>query len=159
MKLRHLSIFTLTVLGITACGGGGGGSPAPAPPAVVPTAAPTPVPTPSPTPVPTPSPTPAPAALTVAPATLSFVGTGATNAQPVTVAEPGYTGTIAASSATCASGSTTVAAISPGVSTGPSATFTVTPENAGACTVRFSDTNGQSATLSVGVTITVVGGN
>jgi len=125
----------------------GGSVPTPAP-----TLSPTPVPTLSPTPAPTlsptPSPTPTPAPVGLSPASLSFTNLGAGNAQSVTAAQSGFTGTFTASGANCTQGSTTVATIA---STSSNA-FSVTPTAAGSCSVTITG-SGASATLSVSVTL------
>jgi hypothetical protein len=95
-----------------------------------------------------PGPTPfAPGALAISPTSLSFTATGAANAQTVNVSQPGYT----AATTTC-NGIVTVA------SAGNTA-FTFTPVAAGTCTYQISGGNGITATLSIVVTTTAVGGS
>ncbi|MGD0969195.1 MAG: hypothetical protein ABR949_13030 [Candidatus Aquilonibacter sp.] len=100
-----------------------------------------------------PGPTPfAPGALAISPTSLSFTATGAANAQTVNVSQPGYTnGAFTAATTTC-NGIVTVA------SAGNTA-FTFTPVAAGTCTYQISGGNGITATLSIVVTTTAVGGS
>lgn len=99
-----------------------------------------------------PTPTPAPTAgpVVLAPSSLSLTGLGASNAQTVGVSESGYTGTFTATSGTC-TGIADVAS-----SSGNS--FTVTPIAVGQCTLNFSNAAGQSASLPVVVTTTIITG-
>ena len=134
---RFFISFALTFAGCAlacGCGGGGGGS---ASPAFV-------APTPSPTPVPT-QPPAGPVTLSNGSANFSLAGQTAT----VTASEPGYAGTISADAGTCAN----VASVSP-LSANAPATFTITAQGAGSCTVAFADAFGQHTTLTVGVTVT-----
>lgn len=94
--------------------------------------------------------TPAPASVVLSPSTLTFTGSGASNALTSTASESSYGGTFSASSATC----TNIATISPTSGT----TFTVTPVAAGSCTFAIADGSGQTAMLSVSITTTTVGG-
>lgn len=126
-------------------------TPAPSP---SPTTAPTASPTSSPTTAPTSSPTTAPASIVLTPSTLSFTSTGSGANQTFSASETGYAGAFTVGA--CTGGSTPVAT----VVAGPNANqFTVTPVVAGTCTISVRDTNGQSATETVTVTTTTVGGN
>lgn len=111
----------------------------------VPTATPAPTATPTPTPTPTPVPTPGP--LTASPNVLSFLGTGASLAQTVTVSSTFYTGAFSASACTNAQ-STTVATVGP---VGTNGTFSVTPQAVGACTIDVSDAANRHTSVSVTV--------
>ena len=93
----------------------------------------------------------APGAVTLSTTSLTFTAAGATNAQIVVASESDYTGSFTASTTTC-NGIATIAA------TGGSS-FTVTPVAAGSCTFAIAGGGTSSATLSVGVTTTTVGGN
>ena len=108
------------------------------------------VPAPTPTPSPTATPTAAPGAVELSSATLSFTATGAGYAQPVTVTQASYSGVFTPSTTNC----TGIATISPASGT----SFSVTPVAAGSCTFTITGCGGQSATLSIGVTTTTVGG-
>jgi len=121
----------------------------------VPTPSPTLSPSPSPSPSPTPTPTPAPLALS--PAALSFTASGASYAQTFAASESGYTGAFTETD-TCNPG-TAIATVSAASGPGPTANFTVTPQSAGSCTITVHDTNGQTSTVTVGVTITQGGVN
>ncbi len=129
--------------------------------AVLPTPSPTPTPSPSPTPSPTPtaSPTPTPTAtptpctqstITVAPCSLSFLGTGASHAQQLTVSETGYSGVFTAQINDCAA----VVSVSPAMGT----SFTVTPNGTGSCTLKIVDSSNHTASVATSVTVTQVGG-
>lgn len=134
---RFFISFALTFAGCAlacGCGGGGGGSPSTAFVAA----------TPSPTPVPT-SPPAGPVTLSSGSANLSLAGQTAT----VTASEAGYAGPISADAGTCAN----VASVSPLAASAP-ATFTITAQGAGSCTVAFADAFGQHTALNVGVTVT-----
>jgi hypothetical protein len=134
---RFFVTFVHTFAGcalVCGCGGGGGGG---SPSQLV-----------APPPSPTPSPAPAPGgALTLSQSSLAFDVAGAS--ATITASEPGYAGTLAADATGCAN----VAAVSPSATTAP-ATFTVTAQGGGACTIAFTDVHGQRATVSVGVTVT-----
>lgn len=91
-----------------------------------------------------------PDAVTLTPASLAFTATGASNAQTVNVSQTNYSGSFTAATTTC-SGIATIASTS-------ASAFSVTPVAAGTCTFTISGGGGQSATLTVGVTTTSVGG-
>ncbi|HEY0381915.1 MAG TPA: hypothetical protein VGC72_06925 [Candidatus Elarobacter sp.] len=123
-------------------------SPTPTPTATpVPTATPTPTSTPVPTATPVPTPVPTPGPLTASPNALSFLGTGASLAQTVTVSSTFYTGSFSASACTNAQ-STTVATVGPVAGDG---TFSVTPQAVGACTIDVSDAANRHTSVSVTV--------
>lgn len=103
------------------------------------------------TPIPTPSPVPTPGAVALTPSALNFTATGAAYAQSTTASQSQFGGSFNASTATCIG----IATVSPSSGT----TFTVTPVAAGSCTFTIAGANGTSATLSVGVTTTTVGGS
>ena len=134
-----------------------GGTPTPTPtptpggtptPTSAPTATPTPVPTATPTATPAPTPTPA-SPIGITPYRLNFYGAGNAYSQTFNVSESGYSGTFTESD-TC---NGTIATLSPTSAGGPSAAFTVTPQGAGNCTLTIKDSNGNSAAVSVTVTI------
>ncbi|HTV74774.1 MAG TPA: hypothetical protein VME66_13845 [Candidatus Acidoferrales bacterium] len=106
------------------------------------------MPTASPTATPTPVPT-APGVLNVAPTALPIYGTGAANANTLTVSESGYAGTFSEND-TCSS----VATIATSNASGPTATYTVTGVGAGTCNVTFEDSFAQQASASITVTTT-----
>ncbi len=158
----------------------GGPSPSPTPVATatatpIPTATPMPTPTPSPTVAPTPTPTPTPtpiptasaspvptatpiptatpnSAIVISPYSLNFFNTGAAYAQTFTVGENGFSGTYTETD-TCHPSSGTIATLSPTSAGGPNAIFTVTPVNAGTCTITITDGIGNTAAVSIGVTL------
>lgn len=107
--------------------------------------------TPSPVPTPIPTPVPTPGAVALTPSALTFTATGAAYALSTTASQSQFSGSFSASTATCSG----IATISPSSGT----TFTVTPVAAGSCTFTIAGANGISATLSVGVTTTTVGGS
>ncbi|MBV8491580.1 MAG: hypothetical protein JO199_13720 [Candidatus Eremiobacteraeota bacterium] len=86
------------------------------------------------------------APLTVKPNALSFTALGAAAEKSVVVAETGYKGTISA-----ANGCGKIAGLSPSSGKGPSATFKITPDKLGKCTITFSDSNHQTAKLAITV--------
>lgn len=83
---------------------------------------------------------------------VSFLGVAATPVA-ITASEAGYSGTLTASSTTCAS----IASIAPITGVAPFK-FTVDPLAAGSCSYTIGDTNGASAALMVTVTTTELGG-
>ena len=126
-------------------------------PTSTPTSTPTPTPTPTATPTATPVPTPVPTAtpgssIVITPSSLNFFAAGSAYNQTFNASESGYAGSFIETD-TCNPGSGTIASVSTASASGPSATFTVTPQNAGSCTVTIKDSNGNSAGVTVGVTI------
>lgn len=103
---------------------------------------------PSPSPSPSPAPTP-PGVLGLSPSSLSLYGVGAGNAKQSVLQETGYTGTFGEMD-TCAPSIATIASSS---STGPTSTITVTGVASGTCTATYSDSFGQTAILTVNVTV------
>jgi hypothetical protein len=93
---------------------------------------------PTPTAVPTGS-------VSLQPSTLAFITTGSGAAQTSTASETGYDGTFTVTATTCDG----IASVSP-TST---SVFTVTPDSNGTCTITISGAPGESATLSVSVTL------
>ena len=121
--------------------------PAGATPTPTPTVTPTPTPTPTVTPTPTPTPTPAPLAISASPNPVNVLGTGAANAQTVTVHETGYFLNFSESD-TCGG----IAAVTTTSPAGPTAQYTVTGIAAGTCTATFSDSFAQNAQTQIIVT-------
>jgi hypothetical protein len=130
---RFFVMLAIPALGY-GCGGGGGGAQTPA--FVGP--APTPSPSPSPPPSGALTPSQSSAALTLAGQQVS-----------VTLAEPSYADTVVADASGCGG----VATVAPSSAPAP-ATFTITAQGSGACTLAFTDRFGQRATVAVGVTVT-----
>jgi hypothetical protein len=132
MQRYFISIAVLAIAG--GCGGGGGGSPS------APLVA---------APAPTSSPTSPPAgALTVSKSSVAFTARG--QSTTVDVTEAGYRDAIGFDGGTCAP----IASITPAALQSSPATFTITAQAAGACTLAFVDRFGQRAPVAVGVTIT-----
>ena len=131
--MRHFFIIMAGLAFAGGCGGGGGAPPAPA----------------TATPAPTPSPTaPPPGTLSVSQSTVAFTAQG--QSATVDVSEAGYSGTIGFDDAACAP----VASVTPGSLQLAPATFTITAQGAGACTLAFVDRFGQRVPVTVGVTLT-----
>jgi hypothetical protein len=97
---------------------------------------------------PTPSPTPTIGPMTVTPTSLTF---SSSTPQQFTVEEPGYHGLFVVNSSF-----DLVAAVKPGSANGPKATFNVTPEGGGTCTMEISDSNNHSALVQVSVSGAVI---
>jgi hypothetical protein len=130
--MRHFFIIMAGLAFAGGCGGGGG-----APPAAV---------TP---PAPAPSPTAPPAgALSVSQSTVALTAQG--QSANVDVSEAGYSGPIGFDGTACAA----VASVSPASQQPAPATFTITAQSAGSCTLAFVDRFGQRASVTVGVTLT-----
>ena len=85
--------------------------------------------------------------LLASPSPLNIDALGAAAALPATVSETGYNGLFGELD-TCSG----VATVTTSNAHGPSATYTVTGVNAGNCSITFSDTFAQQATISVVVT-------
>lgn len=131
--MRRSFIFFAVLAFAGGCGGGGGGPSAPfaAPPA------------------PTASPTAAPAgSLSASQSAFAFTAQGQT--ATVDVAEPGYTGNVGFDPGSCAA----IASVTPASQQPAPATYTITAQGAGSCTLAFVDRFGQRATVTVGVTLT-----
>jgi hypothetical protein len=130
MKLHFGAVVAATVA-LAACGGGGGNTLAP-------------------TPTPSPTPTPTPAPLSVSPNSVSYTSLADTPLV-VTISEAGYSGAFTISTAACANIAST---------TSTSATaFKINPTGSGACTIAITDSYGQSATVNVSVTQTLINGH
>ncbi len=103
------------------------------------------------------SPSAASGAVVLSPPSLAFTAAGAAHAQPVNASQVSYTGSFSAT--TAAPGQTNscsgIASISPSSATA----FTVTPVAAGHCTFTIAGGASQSATLTIDVTTTSVGGS
>jgi hypothetical protein len=127
---RLVVVLALAVLGF-GCGGGGGGA-APPPTFVAPT--------------PTPSPPPA-GALAASQSNLAFSAPG--QQLSITLTEPAYGDAVSADAGGCAG----IATVTPPTAPAP-ATFTITAQAAGACSLTFSDRFGQRAAVAIGVTVT-----
>jgi hypothetical protein len=112
---------------LCACGGGGGGGTSASGGSTPPVITATPV---------------------VSPAALTFDGTGSAASQPVTVTEASYSGTF-----TATSGNGSIATVSPASSSGA---FSVTPVAGGTTSVTIVDGSGQTVSVSVSVTSSVV---
>lgn len=131
--LRRFFIMCSMLPVLSACGGGGT-SPAPSSFVVA---------------TPTPAPTAPPAgSVSLSQTAVAFSAPGQT--ATVTASEPGYSGPIAAGAGACG----VVAVVSPAFATSSPAHFTITSQGSGSCAVTFTDSFGQTATLTVGVTIT-----
>ena len=131
--MRHFFIIMAGLAFAGGCGGGGGGPSAPV------VAAPSPAPTPT---------APPAGALSVSQSSVAFTAQG--QSATVDVSETGYSGTIGFDNAACAA----VVSVTPGALQQSPATFTITAQSAGACTLAFVDRFGQRAPVAVGVTLT-----
>jgi len=120
-RLRWLVFVALTVV-MQGCGGGGAAGTAP--------------------PL-----SPTSSAIQVAPASLNLAGAGSANAKTVSASENFYTGALTESD-TCNPSAGTIASVAPVSGIAP-VTFTVTPRTPGNCSITISDTNSQSALVSV----------
>uniref|UniRef100_E6Q3D4 Uncharacterized protein n=1 Tax=mine drainage metagenome TaxID=410659 RepID=E6Q3D4_9ZZZZ len=109
------------------------------------------------TPSPSPTPSPTPGAVVLTPSSLAFTAVGAVNAQSTTASETNYSGAFAASTAAAGQSNSCsgIATISPASGTN----FSVTPVAAGHCTFALTGGGTQSATLTIDVTTTNVGGS
>jgi hypothetical protein len=90
--------------------------------------------------------------VTVSPTTLSFNAVGSGYAQTITPAQVNNGGGFAISS--CVEAGVTVAT-APATTTGA---FSVTPQAAGICTITVTGSGGQTASVGVTVTTTVLNG-
>jgi hypothetical protein len=119
-------------------------------PAVAPsTTAPAAVPTATPAGA-TPTATPGVAAVVPAPSAVTLTGLGASYAQGLNVAQPGYAGSFSQTN-TCAG----VASVAPIAVQSASPTFTITPIATGTCSITI--TGGSSQSVIVPVTVTTSG--
>ncbi|MDQ2679869.1 MAG: hypothetical protein M3Y21_02435 [Candidatus Eremiobacteraeota bacterium] len=157
MNIRSLAAL-IFISALVACGGGGSNPtpisptspPQTAPPTVPPTSPPTVPPTAPPTTPPTTA--PSPGAVSVAPSSLAFLGTGSSQTQTITASEPNFAGTFTAGN-TCAAIATVAA--HPGSTT----SFDVTPIAAGTCNLVVTGAPGQSQSVAITITTTSVGGS
>jgi len=100
-------------------------------------------------PAPTTSPTAPPAgALTLSQSTIAF--SAPDQSATVTASEKNYSGPIDVDAGACG----TAVNVTPSSATSAPAHFNVTAQASGSCTVTFTDQFGQTATLSIGVTVT-----
>jgi hypothetical protein len=133
VHMRRSFIFFAVLAFAGGCGGGGSGPSAPfaAPPA------------------PTASPAPPPAGpLSASQSALAFTAQG--QSATIVVGEPGYAGNIGFDAAPCAA----IATVTPANPQPAPATYAVTAQGAGSCTLAFIDGFGQRAPVTVGVTLT-----
>jgi hypothetical protein len=126
-------IFFAVLASAGGCGGGGGGPSAPFAAAPAPTATPTPPPA---------------GPLSVSHTTLAFTAQG--QSATVDVGESGYAGTIGFDAGACAA----IAGVTPAFQQSVPATYTITAQGAGSCTLAFVDRFGQRAQVTIGVTLT-----
>jgi hypothetical protein len=130
--MQRFFIFIAVLASAGGCGGGGGGPSAPFA-----------------APAPTASPTAPPAgSLSVSQSTVAFTAQG--QSATVAVTEPGYSGNVGFDPGAC----TAIANVTPASQQPAPATYTITAQSAGACTLAFVDRFGQRAPVAVGVTIT-----
>jgi|SRR5579872_3847853 len=122
------------------------------PPSTPPPSTPPPSTPPPSTPTP-PPPTPPPSGVAASPTSLTFVQSGAAAAQLLQVAQSGNSATFTESD-TCNPSSGAIVTV---VAGSTPASYTVTPQHAGSCTITITGTGGASVTVSVGVTITTGG--
>jgi len=87
---------------------------------------------------------------TVSPSSLTFTDVGPSNAQPVNVSEPGYSGPFGFVSDTCTGSG--IASLS-AAGSGPSSTVTVTPLAGGTCSFSVQDTTHSLTSNAVSVTV------
>ncbi len=90
----------------------------------------------------------APSPLLASPGSLGLAGSGASFARSFDVTESAYTGAITQTN-TCSG----IATFAPASGSGPSLHVTATGVAAGTCAVTYRDTAGQSATVTISVTI------
>jgi hypothetical protein len=138
--LDHLHRYLFVAIALLALCACGGGSSSPATYSL---------PAGTATPTPTPSPTASPAGgVALSQSSVAFDDTG--QSALITAGEPAYSGPISVNAKNCSA----VVAVTPSSATTSPATFTVTAQAAGACILTFTDQFGQSASLSIGVTVT-----
>ena len=131
--MRQFFIFFAVLAFAGGCGGGGGGPSAPlaAPPA------------------PTPSPTAPPSGvLSASQSAVAFTAQG--QVASVDVTEPDYSGNVGFDAGSCSA----IVSVTPATQQAVPATFTITANSAGSCTLAFVDRFGQRAPVAVGVTLT-----
>ncbi len=94
----------------------------------------------------------APGTLSVSPNALTFSGTGAAFVQNVTITASVSTSTITVTpSAACGTGASALVTVGNASGNGKTFTATVTPQNAGQCTIALTAGSGGSATFTVTV--------
>ncbi len=131
--MRRFFIVIAVLAFAGGCGGGGGG---PSASFMV-------------TPVPTPSPTAPPAgSLNASKSGIAFTAQG--QSTTVDVSEAGYSGNVGYDTGSCAA----IVSVTPASQQPLPATYTVTANGAGSCTLVFVDRFGQRASVAVGVTLT-----
>lgn len=131
--MRRFFIVIAVLASAGGCGGGGGGPSAPF--AVAP--------------VPTPSPTASPAgSLSVSKSGVAFTAQG--QSTTVDVSEPGNAGNVGYDLASCAA----IVSVTPATQQPLPATYTITANGAGSCSLAFVDGFGQRASVAVGITLT-----
>ena len=131
--MQRFFIFFMVLASASGCGGGGGGPSASFAIAPSPTASPT---------------TPPAGLLTASRSAVAFTAQG--QSSTVDVSEPGYSGNIGFDAGACAA----VASVAPASQQPAPATYTITAQGAGSCTLAFVDRFGQRTPVAVGVTIT-----
>ena len=149
----HVLFGAMLAIGLaSACGGGGAGTAGfvdPPSPTSTPISTATPTPTPTSKPTATPTPTPTPPPLLASPSVLNVESTGS---QQITATEIGYRGSFAVT----ASDASVVTVTTPIQSTSDKTSIPIMVVNAGTATITIRDTYGQSASVSVTVTLVPV---
>ncbi|MEA2785613.1 MAG: hypothetical protein QOF71_1717 [Candidatus Eremiobacteraeota bacterium] len=131
--MRRFFIVIAVLASVSGCGGGGGGPSAPF--AIAP--------------VPTPSPTASPAGtLNVSKSGVAFTARG--QSTTVDVSEAGYTGNVGYDTSSCGP----IVSVTPASQQSLPATYTITANGAGSCSLAFVDGFGQRASVAIGVTLT-----
>jgi Pilus formation protein N terminal region len=127
--LPNARLFWIVAIAValSACGGGGGGGTSSSGGSTPPVTLATPV---------------------VSPTALTFDGTGSALNQSFTVTEASYSGAFAATT-----GNGSIATVSPASSSGA---FSVTPIGGGTTNITIADASGQTVSVSVSVTSSVV---
>jgi hypothetical protein len=115
------------------CGGGGGGPSTPFTTVPAPTASPT---------------APPAGPLSASQSSVAFTAQG--QSTTVDIGESGYAGNIGFDAGSCAA----IASVTPASQQPAPATYTITAQGAGSCTLAFVDRFGQRAPVTVGVTLT-----
>jgi len=131
--MRRFFIYFAVLASAGGCGGGGGGPSAPFAAAPAPTASPT---------------APPAGSLSASQSAVAFTAQG--QSATVDVVESGYSGNIGFDPGACAA----IASITPASQQPAPATYTITAQGAGSCTLAFVDRFGQRATVAIGVTLT-----
>jgi len=104
------------------------------------------------------APTPAPGVVTLSTSSISFLGIGTQRSQQLMVSQTGYSGAFTVM--TTPNGQTGscsgIATVTPQAGIGP---FTVTPVGVGQCLFTVAGAGGRTASLTLGVTTTTIGGS